>query len=524
MADYKRMVSYMYQYENGVKKKNVGYVRIESKNGQCKFTLHMQLLGQLDSIFPVYLIQRDSNGMNLIYVGDSALKNQIMDSKLSATDTNIMGSGHDLPEMGGMLLFLSERIFFATEWDDKPIAMEQVMKAMQPKPSMVKRPEEKRDAPGRGPANDKLFAGKLNGTGAYQTEHASSRGMYEPARGAKSPDEDIMPMTGADIYEELIPKYKLPRGMKIIERLQNPAVTDISQSPEELLKEEAERVAARLAASDYGQDTFGDTQTEGGTEYMEDITRLVNAADYAFAYAAEEEPTPDMGIPGTMRDPGIPGAETVRNTRMPGTETVQSDMGASETGIIQDEAGTETIEITETIAAAKTMEEIKATEETETVEDTEATEEAVTMEAEETEAMKEVWSDAFGEAGTKQEQPDPPMAVHFFENYPRIYPFEDNEITLCVKIEPKDIGYLTKEAWTLSNNSFLLHGFYSYQHLIFAKLKGRFGCRYILGVPGIFHNREKFMAKMFGFENFKSIRKRELHQGDFGYWFITIPM
>ena len=30
------------------------------------------------------------------------------------------------------------------------------------------------------------------------------------------------------------------------------------------------------------------------------------------------------------------------------------------------------------------------------------------------------------------------------------------------------------------------------------------------------------MARMFGFELFKSIRKRELKQGDFGYWYMEI--
>jgi hypothetical protein len=45
---------------------------------------------------------------------------------------------------------------------------------------------------------------------------------------------------------------------------------------------------------------------------------------------------------------------------------------------------------------------------------------------------------------------------------------------------------------------------------------------YLLGIPGIFHNRERFMARMFGFENFKSIRKRDLRQGDFGYWYLPI--
>jgi hypothetical protein len=55
-------------------------------------------------------------------------------------------------------------------------------------------------------------------------------------------------------------------------------------------------------------------------------------------------------------------------------------------------------------------------------------------------------------------------------------------------------------------------------------MKNRSGGSYIIGIPGIYHNREKFMARMFGFENFKSIRKRELKQGDFGYWYLPVSL
>ena len=133
MADYKRMISYMYQYENGVKRRNVGYARIEGKNGQLKITLHMQLLGQLDSIFPTYLIQRDKHNMELIYLGDSVLKGQMLDSKLTADENNIMNSGYSLTDMRGLLLFLNENVFFGTEWDDTPIVAKEVMAALKPK-------------------------------------------------------------------------------------------------------------------------------------------------------------------------------------------------------------------------------------------------------------------------------------------------------------------------------------------------------------------------------------------------------
>src|SRR5690554_8148373 len=74
LADYKRFVSYMYEYVNGVKKKNVGYARVEIRNGECRFTIHMQLEGLLEGIFPTYLIHRPDEEMDLIYLGDYSVK------------------------------------------------------------------------------------------------------------------------------------------------------------------------------------------------------------------------------------------------------------------------------------------------------------------------------------------------------------------------------------------------------------------------------------------------------------------
>lgn len=103
-----------------------------------------------------------------------------------------------------------------------------------------------------------------------------------------------------------------------------------------------------------------------------------------------------------------------------------------------------------------------------------------------------------------------------------MYPFEDNEVVWCVRLEPQDIGALPMENWSYGNNSFLLHGFYCYSHLIFARISDKTGTKYIIGVPGIYHNREKFMARMFGFDSFKSIKRKDLRTGEFGYWYAPI--
>ena len=115
-----------------------------------------------------------------------------------------------------------------------------------------------------------------------------------------------------------------------------------------------------------------------------------------------------------------------------------------------------------------------------------------------------------------------PYIKRLFDGFPGMYPFEDDEIIDCVKLEPHDIGIFPMDKWQLANNSFLLHGYYTYRHLIFARLKRDNKMHYILGVPGIFRDRERFMAKMFGFSNFKGVRNQPLNVGEFGYWYMYI--
>lgn len=112
----------------------------------------------------------------------------------------------------------------------------------------------------------------------------------------------------------------------------------------------------------------------------------------------------------------------------------------------------------------------------------------------------------------------------------RFLPFPDGDIIECRKVNPRELGMLSRRDHVLANNSFLLHGFNSYNHLLLGKVKDDED--YILGVPGIYDNQEKFMANMFGFPNFKAASTPELAaaqasgnhscMGQFGYWIRLI--
>ena len=395
MADYKRMVSYMYQYENGVKKRNVGYARVEAKSGECKITIHIQLPGLLDSIFPIYMIQRKMGDMELVYIGDAILKSQVMDSRFSASETNIMDSGYSLSDMGGMLLFLNDTVFYATEWDDKPVVLGDVLEALKSK--------------------DKELGEKDTASEEREDELPKSEEVEAVEASSEAKEEE----------EASVPLYRLPGGYKSIE-LKYPKEEKAPVNPWETIERRR-----RLMEEQIESNPLSEQETEK-EEPKRDEKQLHNIESVGGNENEEEVPQQNSSVAPNLR------------------------------------------------------------------------------------SLKEKMEDA--------PTTESPLASKLFESYPRIYPFEDNEITMCVKIEPKDIGYLPVEVWVFSNNSFLLHGYYCYNHLILAKIKEHNGFRYILGVPGIYHNRERFMARMFGFDCFKSIRKRELRQGDFGYWYVPVSI
>lgn len=107
------------------------------------------------------------------------------------------------------------------------------------------------------------------------------------------------------------------------------------------------------------------------------------------------------------------------------------------------------------------------------------------------------------------------------KNFPVVHPIREEEEYL--KISPKDFVIFTEKYQELVHNSFLLHGYYNYKHLILGKKEKEGRVVYYLGVPGTFHEREKTVAVMFGFEAFDG-RREPAENGDFGYYLRRVEI
>lgn len=104
---------------------------------------------------------------------------------------------------------------------------------------------------------------------------------------------------------------------------------------------------------------------------------------------------------------------------------------------------------------------------------------------------------------------------------------------------------LTQRYHSLISNSFVLHSYYNYRQLLLFRFEGKqladsrlqaansdgANVEYYLGVAGVYYEREKRIAQMFGFEGFdigearmRGEEKREIYEGCFGYYMKQVEI
>lgn len=90
------------------------------------------------------------------------------------------------------------------------------------------------------------------------------------------------------------------------------------------------------------------------------------------------------------------------------------------------------------------------------------------------------------------------------------------------KISRSELSQLPRKFWPLANNSFLLHGYHNYGHLLLIRENERLW----LGVPGTYTPQEARAADLFGFPRFtrsyaafpELAPEERSEEDDFGHW------
>ncbi len=548
MADYKRLVSYMYLYEEGKKRNNIGYARVESRNGQCKYTIHVTALGLNEKQLKVYSFKRNSSGIEGILLGSLLIKNNTGDFKILTDAAHVMNSPYGLDDMGGVILVFSERKFFAAEWDNKPITMSMVA-GIENRTNNKKGEDHKKPEPDKTPELNKTREPDKTPELVKTPEPDKTPELVKTSETYRTPDTVNSPETNktpeeikAATLAEVLFEYSKPTEEVIQE--DNKGEMDRDKSLKDLLTPNFNRIVEQDEEQEIQPEEANNNKTiDSSTEtfFGKSVDSKLtdsnpNPAESPAAPAkdlvnAPIDYSPDNQI-NVVKSPVentvvIPDETLIQSPiENPAESFISNSEELTDYNPVEDSTGNtedEAIKQPEVIKEGSLENNVTVSPATEIPQPSEAVQPPADQSVNQPqESDTKTDQAAEGLSNNKPIFDDHPLAKQIYHNFPKMYPFEDNEIAWCARIEPKDIGMLPMDLWGLGNNSFLLHGYYSYRHLIFARVNDKNGQNYILGVPGIYHNREKFMAKMFGFENFKCAKRKPQRTGEFGYWYIPV--
>ena len=392
MGQYKRMVSYLYKYINGAKSQNTGFVRIELMDVQCRFTVQMRMVPF--EVFPkVYLYIQKEHGAKCIEVSDMGTKSGNLVSRFALDKNNIEQTGYSFEDIDGLVVYISDEMFFATSWVRDEVKLGQI--------EIVSKTREM-------PA-DSIFetenTKRLNQNNISESSNTGRKNIYESGNMKSVKEKNVFDMENE-------------------KRLNENNTSDI---------ENAEKL----------------NENNIFENVSDECMQVYNLSDNSLA------------------DKGYEMNDTEKFGKYAG-QNMDSDEVAS---------------------------------------------------VAETRAESDINTEKMVIKASVYEENDKDFGERILSTFPVMYPFASGIIDKSVRIELKDIGCLPIKMWVLANNTFLLHGYCSYRHIIFAKIKiSDIETQYAVGSPGIYNSYDENIARQHGFIYFQPIGEVKDKNGTFGYW------
>lgn len=412
MNQYRRIVSYLYQYLNGEKGQNIGYARLEQKGRQCRVTVQMRAVET--SFMPeAWLFKQEPSAIQYVSIGRLMAHSGSLQVKTVTNADDVCSSGHPASDFDGAVIYISDNEYYATTW-----------------------------------TNESIYIGKkinmLDRDAYNKSGENAVKEIEKDISVSLSADKDINKTSGnlADIKTDGKSGDNLP---------------DTSGNVDNGNKSNASKDKSVEIAGN-NRNKAGDNK-EKAEVIKEDIVKENSVKDNS------------QGNTSSSNDNNNTSVDNNRNSTKDDIKTVSS----------QEEQEPD----------------IK------------------TQDIEEEKSVYGCSACPYKNYNKKDED----FGVRILRNFPVMYHFRSGNIEESVRIEPKDIGCMPIRLWSFANNRFLLHGYYCYKHLIFAKLSS--GC-YALGVPGVFSEQESKRAAAFSFHSFQPIGPGKIMYGVFGYWIAEI--
>lgn len=398
MLDYKRFISYLYAYVDGEKGVNVGYIRCDQRQGNCRLVLNLQdRQGIEGGKYKVYLYRVESEQSPVgYYLDEFCINKNCGELKKQTMSENVWNTNRGIGEFDGIIAIYDKTHIYASQWTDTPLDVRRFLTYADWQKQRKQSSE----------------TWEKSSIQALTPEVQSAQTAFSEAMSPQGQEQgQLQEQMQSQVRSQMLQEQGQPQG-----QMQSQAQSQMSQEQgqsQEQMQEQAQ--SQTLQEQSQSQTLQEQMQTQG---------------------QQQEQP---------------------QETRKPQQSSPQANGAKNFNG---------------------------------------------------TENSRKCISE---------------LTLRLMENRAKLPDFENHEIYDCVRIEPNDIGLLEMENWRLGVNSFLTHGYYNYKYLMLGKLRFQDGVvKAVLGVPGVFNNKEQYIAKIFGFDLFVPVKHTNIRTGNFGYWIVEL--
>lgn len=116
MSNYQRLISYIYTYEGGIRGKNIGFAKLETRGNQCRITVNVKKIFVGGNPVGVYLLA----GQDEVKIGTLFARNGAGEFRAVVNSADVENSGHSLEEFYGLSVHDVESAWrsYTTIWED----------------------------------------------------------------------------------------------------------------------------------------------------------------------------------------------------------------------------------------------------------------------------------------------------------------------------------------------------------------------------------------------------------------------
>lgn len=129
--EFRRFVSYLYEYAGDEKRRNCGFVRVEVRQDMVRLSLHLQIKEKSREKFQIYGFVRKNERLEGVLIGEAAVQNGIADARF-LRQAQCIGENPDAPisieQLGGIVLLMERGGCYSTVWDEEGFSINNFQK------------------------------------------------------------------------------------------------------------------------------------------------------------------------------------------------------------------------------------------------------------------------------------------------------------------------------------------------------------------------------------------------------------